>query len=210
MKKAFLKQSALAAICLLGAVFTSCNESEALPDETLTSNQRNAGVVINSITWATCNVDAPGTFAANPEDAGKFYRWNTKTVWSETEGTLKTMFSRISWESANDPSPAGWRVPTCNELQALFDTAKVSREWTAQNAVHGCKFTDKATGNTLFFPAAGYCAHGTGYSAGVAGYYWSSNGIDTGVYHMFFNSTKATDYSTEGFNEYLSIRSVAE
>jgi len=35
-----------------------------------------AGVIINGIKWATRNVDMPGTFAANPEDAGMFYQWD--------------------------------------------------------------------------------------------------------------------------------------
>ena len=30
------------------------------------------GVVINGVTWATCNVDVPGKFAAKPESPGKF------------------------------------------------------------------------------------------------------------------------------------------
>ena len=36
------------------------------------------GVVINGVRWATRNVDKPGTFAANPEDAGMLYQWNRK------------------------------------------------------------------------------------------------------------------------------------
>ena len=40
------------------------------------------GVVINGVKWATRNVDIPGTFAANPEDAGMFYQWNRKIGWT--------------------------------------------------------------------------------------------------------------------------------
>ncbi|MDR0873068.1 MAG: hypothetical protein LBN27_06320, partial [Prevotellaceae bacterium] len=32
------------------------------------------GVLINGVVWAKYNVDAPGTFAATPESAGKFYQ----------------------------------------------------------------------------------------------------------------------------------------
>ena len=31
-----------------------------------------------------CNVDAPGTFAAKPEDAGMLYLWNRKIGWSDS------------------------------------------------------------------------------------------------------------------------------
>ena len=42
-------------------------------------------VIINGVKWATCNVDAPGTFAAAPESAGMFYQWNRKIGWSATD-----------------------------------------------------------------------------------------------------------------------------
>ncbi len=40
------------------------------------------GVEINGITWATSNVDASGTFAQKPEDAGKLYQWNRSVAYS--------------------------------------------------------------------------------------------------------------------------------
>ena len=49
-----------------GIIFTACDRDEPNP------NQTDAGVVIDGIRWATRNVDAPGTFAENPEDAGMF------------------------------------------------------------------------------------------------------------------------------------------
>ncbi|MDR1761874.1 MAG: hypothetical protein LBR55_05435 [Bacteroidales bacterium] len=45
------------------------------------------------------------------------------------------------------------------------------------NGVNGCKFTDNATGASLFLPAAGYCDvnyDGALFYAGMNGYYWSS------------------------------------
>ena len=44
--------------------------------------QEETGVEINGVTWATRNVDAPGTFAAKPEDMGMFYQWNSKVSWT--------------------------------------------------------------------------------------------------------------------------------
>ena len=51
-------------------------------DSDVTNPTLNKRVVINGVRWATCNVDAPGNFAANPEDAGMFYQWNRKVGWS--------------------------------------------------------------------------------------------------------------------------------
>ncbi|MDR2964098.1 MAG: TonB family protein [Bacteroidales bacterium] len=123
------------------------------------------GVMVNNVCWATRNVSLPGTFAATPESAGLFYQWNRKIGWSTTEPLINSnggyewsnsTMRGSEWEKANDPSPAGWRVPTSHEIQSLLDYNNVTREWVVKNGVTGRKFTDKTTGNSLFFPAAGY------------------------------------------------------
>ena len=48
-------------------------------------NPFSEGVLINGVRWATSNVDMPGTFAANPEDAGLFYQWGSNVGWSSTD-----------------------------------------------------------------------------------------------------------------------------
>ena len=45
--------------------FTSCGD---IDEDILTTPEE--GVVINGVRWATRNVAAPGTFIANPQDAG--------------------------------------------------------------------------------------------------------------------------------------------
>ena len=80
-------------------------------------------------------------------------------------------------KAANDPSPEGYRVPTATEIDKLLDANKVTEQWTTLNGAYGYRFTDKASGNSLFFPAAG----GRGnyapqlYNVGTDGYYWSSS-----------------------------------
>jgi uncharacterized protein (TIGR02145 family) len=132
-------------------------------------------VVINGVKWATRNVNTPGTFATNPEDAGMFYQWNSKVGWPSTgaigsitatdgsttwngiwRGGYSSPAATDTWVTANDPSPAGWRVPTSAEIQTLVDATKVTAIWTTQNSVYGEKFTDKATGNSIFLPASSY------------------------------------------------------
>jgi len=147
------------------------------------------GLVINGVKWATRNVDAPGTFTAAPESAGMFYQWNRKMGWSSNDPLVnsdggtewnRTIPEGTEWEAVNDPSPAGWRVPTVEEFKTLLDTIKVYSEATSQNGVKGIRFTDKATGNNIFLPNAGYrypkieCGT-TLISVGNYGYYWSSS-----------------------------------
>jgi uncharacterized protein (TIGR02145 family) len=174
------------------------------------------GVLINGVVWASCNVDAFGTFAATPESSGMFYQWNRKEAWSAT-GTVTGWDSSTptgtTWEKSNDTSPTGWRVPTREEQQKLLDTDKVTSQWVTQNSVTGMKFTDKATGNSLFLPAAGYRFNSDGElrSAGSNGSYWSSTPLDSSssAYDVYFGSSSANMYSSNcrgGF----SVRAVAE
>ena len=186
------------------------NDNELTVDE---------GVVINGVKWATRNVDKPGHFAINPEDAGLFYQWNRKIGWSATYplvnsdgGTTWDDSVPVGdfWETANDPSPKGWRIPTYTELQKLLDTKNVASKWVIQNGVTGGKFIDKATGNTLFLPAAGdRLTYGTPYHAGMGCFYWSSTASGDDAYYLGFNSDEA--YCFQHIHSYaFSVRSVAE
>ena len=137
----------------------------------------NQGTEINGLVWAYCNVGAPGTFVQNPENFGEYYQWNKRTPnWSAgwNNGGVN------SWLPANDPCPTGWRVPTGGELDKMRDLNKVTHEWTSQNGVVGRKLIDKASGNSVFFPAAGYLSSSNGsywigsYNVERNGYYWCS------------------------------------
>jgi uncharacterized protein (TIGR02145 family) len=179
-------------------------------------------VIINGVTWATRNVGAPGTFVCKPEDAGMFYQWNRKIGWSSTDPLVNSnggttwnyiMPDGTEWEKANDPSPAGWRVPTLDEIQILYDKDKVSSEWTVLNGVNGYLFTDKTTDKSLFLPAAGYRRNNNGAlydAAGTDGYCWSSTQDYTSTaYCLHFYSGyvfRASYYRSSG----LPVRCVAE
>jgi hypothetical protein len=118
------------------------------------------------------------------------YQWNRSTGWYDDAGTptgalngggtptaWEDITSGLEWASANDPSPAGWRVPALDEMRTLLDTAKVSETWTACNGVCGNLFTDKTTGKSLFLPAAGFFDIRNNLSllcAGSVGGYFSS------------------------------------
>jgi len=203
MKKVFLNFGLLIALVLATVVFVCCsngnktkknvateqidhNSSTDLGDMTgLTSYDE--GVIINGVKWATRNVAIPGTFAAKPEDKGMFYQWNRKKPWA-AEGDVVGWDTSVptgrTWATTNDPCPEGWRLPTREEFNSLINIAndkyvkleeKVTYEQIIQNGVAGGKFTDKATGNSIFFPATGIRDNnGSLYNRG-AGYYWTKS-----------------------------------
>ncbi len=165
------------------------------------------GVVINGVCWATSNVDIPypfddsnpehvgkdlRRFAENPEDAGAFFQWNSQEALSYIGDIGNWYYPELvgtTWE--NDPSPAGWRVPTETEIYSLFDSKKVKKEWTSLNGVNGVRFTDIASGKSIFLPAAGICSfanmkrHTSKY-----GSYWSCTTmvIGSGSYCHYWSS----------------------
>jgi len=148
------------------------------------------GVIINGVKWATRNVDKPGTFASTPESAGMLYQWNRKIGWSADDPMINSNGDStwnssnptgMIWESANDPSPLGWHVPTEDEIITLYDNDKVTSKWITQNGVYGRKFIDKTTGNSLFLTAVGTRSgyeSGRFSGSGIIGFYWSNTAND--------------------------------
>ena len=181
----------------------------------ITVYEPDEGVIINGVKWATRNVDAPGTFAANPEDPGMFYQWNHKKAWpatGEVTGWDSSNPTGETWEKENDPSPAGWRVPTLAETQKLLDTDNVTSEWINKNGLIGRKFIDRTNGNSVFLPASGYRSdEGVFYHAGNYGFYWSNTAYETSnAYYLIFYSGSA--YWGNKYNRTFgfSVRPVAE
>ena len=191
--------------------------------ETLTFNTLELeGVLINGVRWATSNVNMPGTFAANPEDAGLFYQWGSNVGWSSTDpltatdgiNTWRDLSEKgNTWQTAKNPCPNGWRVPTYDELNSLTQTNNVTFMWTTENSVNGYRLTDKTTGNSLFLPAAGYRDYyyggGSLNAVDMYGFYWSATLYGTYAYTLFFYSGIFTMYSNN--RAYcFSVRCVAE
>ena len=177
-------------------------------------------VWINGVCWAERNVDRPGTFAASPWDAGMFYQWNRNIGWSATNPMINSNGSTTwdnttpagtTWERANDPSPAGFRVPTREEIRSLLDGSNVTNIWTTENGVNGIRFTDRNNGNSIFLPAAGYrsFSNGTLGDVGSWGYCWSSTQDGSYAYDLYFLSSNAFEgWSSRSYG--FSVRCVAE
>ena len=86
-------------------------------------------VLINGMIWSTKNIGEPGTFATSPDDKGMYYQFNRKVGYpSGLQGdpapdSWLTEYANeeTNWLPENDPSPEGWRVPTAEEMVALWN-----------------------------------------------------------------------------------------
>ena len=191
MKKTIL----IVAVAILATgIFTACKSNEPSGG---TDNDNNTpakiGILINGVVWAPYNVGATGKFVAKPEDYGGYYQWNRKDTANfllSADYNASEFAKATAWLPENDPSPAGWRVPTSAELETLLDTAKVTYEWTTENGINGCRFTDKATGKSIFLPAAGLRDGSDGdgalYYVGIEGEYWSSKEMNSNSAWYFY------------------------
>ena len=166
------------------------------------------GAFIGNAIWARYNVGAPGTFVDNQEDAGMLFQWNRRYGWAAT-GTVTGWNSSTptgtEWRPVNSPCPAGWRLPTNAELNALGVGA-----WATENGVSGRRFS-AAGGHTIFLPAAGYrsAENGALSNAGTHGFYWSgtqlSETLARGVGFDSSNTLLRSGTRAQGF----SVRCVA-
>jgi len=181
------------------------------------NNNVDEWVIINGVKWATHNVAEPGTFTDKPEDTGMFYQWNRKIAWPAT-GSVTDWDSSSStggaWGKANDPSPAGYRVPTPYEMRSLTNTTHVTYEWTTRNGVYGGRFTDRTNGNSIFLPAAGfrYFEDGALKYVGSLGYYWNGaqNYFDFDMCDLYFDIVSASLSSGRVNSSGFTVRPVAE
>ncbi|MDR0332778.1 MAG: Ig-like domain-containing protein [Dysgonamonadaceae bacterium] len=168
-------------------------------------------VLINGVRWATRNVDAPGTFATNPENSGRFYQWNRKTGWASTGDVLgswdSSNSSGASWTRANDPCPQGWRMPTKAELESLHNAGSV---WTTRNGINGRLFG--SVPNQIFLSAAGGRSGSgllLGGGFGDSGSYWSSTRDGTSTaWHLFFRGSDYNNIQGASLVLGLSVRCV--
>ena len=153
MTKTIIKLSVFALLftsCGMGGSNNAEQQTDSHTEEICETATFDEGVVINGVRWATRNVDAPGTFAQSPEDAGGFF----------------------TWYDAQNACPRGWRVPTRRELQSLVDAGS---QRATKNDVNGRRFG--SGNNSLFLPMAGHRGSAGGRSEG---WYWSSSSFVEG------------------------------
>jgi uncharacterized protein (TIGR02145 family) len=116
-------------------------------------------------------------------------------------------------KTANDPCPAGFRVPTRAQWGGLF------RDGTANGAPNtATRNTWTWTGNgftigsNLYLPAAGSrtASSATPFLVGTYGYYWSSTVSGGDAYHLSFNSGNVYPGGQNGRARGFSVRCISE
>jgi len=173
-------------------------------------------------TWAATNVDYYQTFATRPDMYTRFYKWSMATAWDATTVNISgwnfIADQTVTWN--NNPCPAGWRLPTKEEFNALHNAGSTWVEANERgNAVAGrfygpdhatCSLPDNLSG-CIFLPAAGFRRYsdGTLVFQGRVGYYWSNTEYSsTNGYSLLFSSASSNpiDFISKAFG--FSIRCV--
>ena len=160
--------------------------------------------------WATCNVGA-----TSPEQAGLYFAFGeTKGFTAEQVEKGVRRFNKTSYKAKKFTSDltleedaahaymgGKWRMPTKAESKELIGNCGVS--WTEnynETGVAGCIFTSKINGNSVFFPAAGYCLNSSVYEVGSYGDYWSASwGSPSGAWFLGFYSGDQYVYGSYRF-----------
>ena len=160
--------------------------------------------------WATMNV------GANSEtDYGLYF------AWGETQGytgaTQEKQFtindykfydghSMTKYNSSDDIAyleeiddaasvnfKGEWRIPAGSNFQELIsNTTNTWVENYKNSGVNGMLFTSNSNGNTLFFPACGFCGNGGTSAVGNAACYWANSwiGSDQDYANQFYGENE--------------------
>ena len=147
--------------------------------------------------WLLFNADGSDNPAGADMIDGEWYQqlWNKGTE----DAPVKTEY---------DPCPAGWRVPTFSEWQAIGAGTTITDGWDDANKLMSIS---GANGQELILPAAGYRGNSSGASSyqGSSGYYWSSSVRNVYARYVSFGSAALNTgaYSRAGG---FSVRCVQE
>ena len=170
--------------------------------------------------WATCNVGAKeaeqtGLYFAFGETTGYSAEQVEKGVrrFNKTSYKAKKFKSDLTLEedAARVCMGGNWRMPTKAECQELIDNCDVVWRFNYnRTGVAGRVFTSKINGNSVFFPAAGYCLNSSLYEVGSYGDYWSASWLSSvDAWCLFFSSR--TQYVDLKFRYYgYSVRGVCK
>ena len=174
----------------------------------------------SGLKWATCNVGA-----TSPEQAGLYFAWGETTGYtaeqvksgvrkfdsaSYTASAISTNL-KPEQDAAHVNLGGNWRMPASSEYRELLKNCDAV--WTADyngTGVAGRVFTSKVNGNSVFFPAAGYCGDSSAGSVGSDGYYWSTSWYSSSrAWDLGFHSGGQDLYNGSRYCGY-SVRGVCE
>jgi uncharacterized protein (TIGR02145 family) len=126
--------------------------------------------------------------------------------WSTTDAPNNSWRTAGGAKTANDPCPAGWRVPTSAEWLGVNSNNTVSRSGAWTNSVtyynSALHYGPNSTTKLLTLPAAGLRDNTSGTLSfrGDLGSYWSSTESSSSAHYLSFNSSSVN-------TAFISIRS---
>ena len=155
-----------------------------------------------------------GKSAGYAQANAPFYSGSAYTKYTATPATLAAEDDAASVQWGAD-----WRMPTTEEMQALYDNT--TSTWTDNynnTGIKGRIFTGKGdyANSSLFLPAAGYFDGTSYYYGGSDGYYWSSTlyiSISTYGRDLYFYSDDVDpQYGNDRYNGFSvrAVRAVSE
>jgi uncharacterized protein (TIGR02145 family) len=140
------------------------------------------------------------------------FTWNTS--YSGYFGD-NTDDANITAKSDYDPCPLGYRVPSYNEWDYLWqnNTKTNVGNWTTPS-ISTDNWAGSKFGEELMLPAAGYRDRSTSKlgNRGSTGYYWSNSpyGSSSGARMMYFGSGGLSSMGYSGRTTGYSVRCIAE
>jgi uncharacterized protein (TIGR02145 family) len=151
---------------------------------------------------------------------GSYYQWNRKVPVADVNtpqtypGTWPAGDATATeWTAANDPCPAGFRVPTQAEWQGIINDTRntITNAPGSTWASDGNFISGKLFGTAMYLPAASSrsTSNGSLGSRGAGGDYWS--GSQSGdAFSLNFNSTLTPTMYNNSRSYGFSVRCIAD
>ena len=189
-----------------------------------------------SVKWSPCNLGtsskygrgnyyAWGEVETKDNYSWETYKWSkgkqttlTKYCGRESYGTVDNLTILETEDDAAEKNLGkGWRIPTYEELEELLLGCDWERVQIVvdNHLVYALLATSKTTGNSIYFPAAGYLSKtGSNSFANAIGSYWTStvSTFSPNAMCMYFRNGDVLLVKSESMDRYygLPIRPVTE